>query len=149
MHSAPGLTATGRDPRTLTSPPHALSPWTVGLLERTEIELRSNRLEIDTIKKCITSGFFYHTAKLQKNGAYKTVKNPQTVHIHPSSGLVDELPKWIVYFELVFTTKEYMRQVIEIKPEWLAEIAPHYYKKKDLEVDTCARTGPAPATAGE
>jgi pre-mRNA-splicing factor ATP-dependent RNA helicase DHX16 len=25
----------------------------------------------------------------------------------------------VVYFELVFTTKEYMRQVIEIKPEWL------------------------------
>jgi pre-mRNA-splicing factor ATP-dependent RNA helicase DHX16 len=28
-----------------------------------------------------------------------------------------------------------MRNVIEIKPEWLAEIAPHYYKKKELEAD--------------
>eukprot|EP01050_Picozoa_sp_SAG11_P010367 SAG11_NODE_1033_length_6095_cov_5.337725_10_plen_97_part_00 len=27
-----------------------------------------------------------------------------------------------------------MRQVIEIKPEWLIEIAPHYYKEKDIEV---------------
>lgn len=35
----------------------------------------------------------------------------QTVHIHPNSSLFQELPKWIVYFELVFTTKEYMRQV--------------------------------------
>ena len=26
-------------------------------------------------------------------------------------------------------------QVIEIKPEWLVEIAPHYYKKKELEAD--------------
>ena len=26
-----------------------------------------------------------------------------------------------------------MRQVIEIKPEWLVEIAPHYYKKKEIE----------------
>lgn len=26
------------------------------------------------------------------------------------TGLVEEMPKWLVYFELVFTTKEYMRQ---------------------------------------
>lgn len=25
----------------------------------------------------MTSGFFYHTASLQKNGSYRTVKNPQ------------------------------------------------------------------------
>ena len=50
------------------------------------------------------------------------------MHIHPSSGLSKESPRWLVYFELVFTTKEYMRNVIEIKPEWLAEIAPHFYK---------------------
>ena len=32
-------------------------------------------------------GFFPHSARLQKNGSYRTVKHPQTVHIHPSSGL--------------------------------------------------------------
>lgn len=37
------------------------------------------------------------------------------------------------YHELVFTTKEFMRQVIEIQPSWLVEIAPHYYKAKDIE----------------
>ncbi len=42
---------------------------------------------------------------------YKTVKHQQTVHVHPNSSLFQELPKWLVYFELVFTTKEYMRQV--------------------------------------
>lgn len=59
----------------------------VGLMERTEIQLDSNLDDNDAIRKAITSGFFYHTANLQKTGAYKTVKNPQTVHIHPSSGL--------------------------------------------------------------
>jgi hypothetical protein len=39
----------------------------------------------------------------------------------------------VVYHELVFTTKEFMRQIVEIKSEWLVEIAPHYYKKKDVE----------------
>ena len=58
-----------------------------GLLERVEIERSSNPAEPDAVKKAITSGFFYHTARLMKTGAYRTVKNPQTVHIHPSSGL--------------------------------------------------------------
>lgn len=31
----------------------------------------------EAIRKAITSGFFYHTASLQKNGSYRTVKNPQ------------------------------------------------------------------------
>lgn len=104
-----------------------------GLLERVEIEPSSSPNDIEAIKKAITSGFFYHTGKLQKNGSYRTVKNPQTVHIHPSSGLSEVLPRWVVYFELVNTTKEYMRQVIEIKPDWLVEIAPHYYKMQDVE----------------
>lgn len=29
-----------------------------------------------------------------------------------------------------------MRQVCEISPEWLLEVAPHYYKPKDIEADT-------------
>lgn len=104
-----------------------------GLLERVEIELSSNLNDLEAIKKAIISGFFPHTARLQKNGLYRTVKHPQTVHIHPSSGLAQVLPRWVVYHELVLTTKEYMRQVTELKPEWLVEIAPHYYQMKDVE----------------
>jgi pre-mRNA-splicing factor ATP-dependent RNA helicase DHX16 len=33
-----------------------------------------------------------------------------------------------------------MRQVIEIKPEWLVEIAPHYYKKKEIEAGAYTRS---------
>ncbi|KAK9116542.1 hypothetical protein Sjap_015489 [Stephania japonica] len=104
-----------------------------GLLERVEIEPTSNSNDLEGIKKAITSGFFPHSARLQKSGAYKTVKNPQSVHIHPTSGLAQVLPRWVVYHELVLTTKEYMRQVTELKPEWLVDIAPHYYQMKDIE----------------
>ena len=31
--------------------------------------------------------------------------------IHPNSSLFEEKPRWIIYHELVFTTKEFMRQV--------------------------------------
>lgn len=112
-----------------------------GLLERVEIELQSNPNDLEAIKKAITSGFFPHSARLQKNGTYRTVKHPQTVHIHPSSGLAQVLPRWVIYHELVLTTKEYMRQVTELKPEWLVEIAPHYYQMKDVE-DTGSKKMP-------
>ncbi|MFS8028726.1 putative RNA helicase [Helianthus anomalus] len=104
-----------------------------GLLERVEIELTSNPGDLEAIKKAIISGYFPHTAKMQINGLYKSLKHPQTVYIHPSSGLAQVLPRWVVYHELVMTNKEYMRQVSEIKPEWLVEVAPHYYQLKDVE----------------
>lgn len=46
------------------------------------------------------------------------------------------LPRWVVYHELVLTSKEYMRIVSEIKSEWLVEIAPHFYSKKDILEDS-------------
>jgi len=116
-----------------------------GLMERVEIEPTSAN-DPDSIRKTVTSGFFYHTAKLQKGGHYKTVKHGQAVQIHPTSSLFQQMPRWLVYHELVFTTKEFMRQVIEINPEWLVEIAPHYYKKKEIEDSS---TKKMPKTSGK
>ncbi|BFZ20424.1 hypothetical protein BsWGS_23462 [Bradybaena similaris] len=104
-----------------------------GLLERVEIDLVSNPNDTQAIRKAITAGYFYHTVRLTKGGQYKTVKSQQTVMVHPNSCLFEEHPRWLIYHELVFTTKEFMRQVIEIENLWLLEVAPHYYKAKDLE----------------
>lgn len=106
-----------------------------GLCERVELELTSSPNEMDAIAKSMTAGYFYNTAKLSKTGEYKTVKHQHTVYIHPSSVLVraEDYPPWVLYHELAFTTKEYMRMVTSIKPEWLTEIAPHYYQKTDIE----------------
>ncbi|KAF2077322.1 hypothetical protein CYY_001388 [Polysphondylium violaceum] len=106
------------------------------LLERVEIPLESNPEDTESIRKCIASGFFYHTARLDKTGLFRTTKHNQSVQIHPSSCLFQTPPKWVIYHELVFTTKEFMRQVSEIQPGWLVEIAPHFYKPKDIDADT-------------
>eukprot|EP00730_Choanoeca_flexa_P019311 TRINITY_DN9428_c0_g1_i1.p1 TRINITY_DN9428_c0_g1~~TRINITY_DN9428_c0_g1_i1.p1 ORF type:complete len:1047 (+),score=367.15 TRINITY_DN9428_c0_g1_i1:142-3282(+) len=103
-----------------------------GLMERIEIEPSSNPADSIAIRKAITSGYFYNTARLGKGGTYRTVKHQQNVSIHPQSSLHKSLPRWVLYHELVFTTKEYLRQVIEIENTWLLEVAPHYYKPKDV-----------------
>jgi len=115
-----------------------------GLCERVEIDCTvSNPDDTDSILKAILSGFFYNTAKLGRSGEYQTVKQHRTVYIHPSSVLAKEEdpPAWLQYFELAFTTKEFMRQVAPIKPAWLLEIAPHFYQESDVE-DTNAKKMP-------
>lgn len=42
------------------------------------------------------------------------------------------LPDFVIYHELVLTSKEYMRTVTHIKSKWLVELAPHYYNAKDV-----------------
>ena len=60
----------------------------VGLMERVEIEMVGDASNHDSIRKSIAAGYFYHTSKLQRDGSYKTVKNPLSVHLHPSSSLL-------------------------------------------------------------
>lgn len=110
-----------------------------GLCERVEVDKDLSKPEDqESVLKSITAGFFYNTVKLGKSGDYQTVKQHRTVHIHPSSVLAKEevLPGWLVYFELAFTSKEYMRQVAPIQPNWLIEIAPHFYQASEVEDST-------------
>lgn len=37
--------------------------------------------------QALTAGFFFNAAKLQRSGNYRTIKNKQTVHMHPQNGL--------------------------------------------------------------
>lgn len=41
-------------------------------------------------------------------------------------------PDWIVYHELVMTTKEYLRDCCTIEPQWLTQLAPHLFKHVSL-----------------
>ncbi|TPX06883.1 uncharacterized protein E0L32_002379 [Thyridium curvatum] len=107
------------------------------LCERVEVTLSTcGANNLVPIKRAITAGFFPNAARLQRGGdSYRTVKNNTTVYVHPSSVCMssDPPPKMVIYYELVQTTKEYMRSCIPIEPKWLSELAPHFHKKKDVE----------------
>jgi len=78
------------------------------------------------IRKALVSGFFMQVAHLERTGHYLTVKDNQVVQLHPSTCL-DHKPEWVLYNEFVLTTKNYIRTVTDIKPDWLVKIAPMYY----------------------
>jgi pre-mRNA-splicing factor ATP-dependent RNA helicase DHX16 len=103
------------------------------LLQRVEVDLKSSE-DWANVRKAFTAGYFYQGATFGKvAGQYRTLKGQQSVQIHPNSALFEPKPRWVLYHELVMTTKEYMRGVIEIDPKWLIELAPHFYKGPEFE----------------
>jgi pre-mRNA-splicing factor ATP-dependent RNA helicase DHX15/PRP43 len=101
------------------------------IMEREELELMSTPFEdkkyYENIRRALVSGFFMQVAKKEANGkTYTTVKDNQTVLLHPSTVLGQE-SEWVVYNEFVLTTKNYVRTVTSVRGEWLLDIAPNYY----------------------
>ncbi|RSH84190.1 uncharacterized protein EHS24_005699 [Apiotrichum porosum] len=105
------------------------------LCDRVEVVIESLPNEVIPIQKALTAGYFYNTARIDKGGGYRTTKNNHTVYLHPSSCLMgmQPPPRFILYYELVLTSKEYMRQCMPIEGAWLAELAPHYFGKQEIQ----------------
>ncbi|XP_074015677.1 probable ATP-dependent RNA helicase DHX37 [Numenius arquata] len=77
--------------------------------------------------------------------AYKTALLDDPVFIHPSSVLFKQLPEFVVYQEIVETTKMYMKGVSAVEPEWIPALLPPYcHFGKPLEnppPSYCPKTG--------
>lgn len=81
------------------------------IMEREELELVSTPFEdkkyYENIRRALVSGFFMQVAKKEANGkTYITVKDNQTVLLHPSTVLGQE-SEWVIYNEFVLTSKNY------------------------------------------
>jgi len=76
--------------------------------------------------------FFPNTAmRVGEKGAYRAYKEDVLIGdhstwlwIHPSSSLRTVLPKWVVYQELVFTSKAFIRQICAIEYAWVEHLLP-------------------------
>ena len=87
----------------------------------------------DTIRKAICSAYFHNAAKFKGIGEYVNCRSGIPCHLHPTSALygLGYTPDYIIYHELVFTTKEYMQCVTAVEPEWLAELGPSFFSIKE------------------
>eukprot|EP00126_Sphaerothecum_destruens_P004370 Sdes_comp18147_c0_seq1m7629 len=103
----------------------------VGIMDRYRLDIVSAGQNYDKVRKAICSGFFRNAAKKDPQEGYRTIVDPQVVFIHPSSSLFNHQPDWVIYHELVMTTKEYMRETTAIDPRWLVEFAPSFFRVAD------------------
>jgi len=81
------------------------------------------------IRRCLLAGFFMQVAHRQATGHYLTLKDNQVVVLHPSCVPMDA-PEWVVYHEFVLTSKNFIRAVSSVEPEWMFDASEKYF---DLE----------------
>lgn len=62
-------------------------------------------------RKCICAGYFHQAARVKGIGEYQNCRTGVPMHLHPTSALygLGFLPDYIVYHELILTSKEYMQ----------------------------------------
>jgi len=101
------------------------------IMERYKLPMESCGKQWTRIQKAVCAGYFVNASKKDPTEGYKTLVDQQPVYIHPSSALFNKQPEWLVYHQLVLTSKEYMREVTVIQPSWLIELAPQFYRAAD------------------
>ncbi|XP_024531456.1 probable pre-mRNA-splicing factor ATP-dependent RNA helicase DEAH5 [Selaginella moellendorffii] len=101
------------------------------IMDKYKLEVVSAGKNLTRIRKATCAGFFFHAARKDPQEGYRTIVENQPVYIHPSSALFQHQPDWVIYNELVMTTKEYMREITVIDPKWLVELAPRFFKAAD------------------
>ncbi len=101
------------------------------IMDRHKLDIVSCGKNYNKVRKAICSGFFHHAAKKDPQEGYRTLSDGTPCYIHPSSALFNRNPEMLIYNELTTTTKEYMRNVIQIEAKWLIEVAPRYFKQAD------------------
>mmetsp|Transcript_16963 Transcript_16963/g.59326 ORF Transcript_16963/g.59326 Transcript_16963/m.59326 type:complete len:1166 (+) Transcript_16963:153-3650(+) len=103
----------------------------ITLMDRYKFEIVSCGNDYNRIRKCIVSGFFGNACRRDPAEGYRTLTENQQVYIHPSSSLYQRNPEWVVYHELVLTSKEYLRELTTLEPEWLPELASNLFTRAD------------------
>uniref|UniRef100_A0A8D3E8E1 ATP-dependent RNA helicase DHX8 n=1 Tax=Scophthalmus maximus TaxID=52904 RepID=A0A8D3E8E1_SCOMX len=103
----------------------------LSIMDRHMLDVVSCGKNTMRVQKAICSGFFRNSARKHPQDGYRTLIDQQVVYLHPSSTLFNRQPEWLVYHELVLTTKEYMREVTTIDPRWLVEFAPAFFRVAD------------------
>uniref|UniRef100_H2Y9B7 RNA helicase n=1 Tax=Ciona savignyi TaxID=51511 RepID=H2Y9B7_CIOSA len=103
------------------------------IADQQKMKIVSAGNEWDVIRKCICAAYFHHAARLKGIGEYVNVRTGMPCHLHPTSSLfgMGFTPDYVVYHELVMTSKEYMQNVTAVEGEWLAELGPMFYSVKE------------------
>lgn len=85
----------------------------------------------EQIRRCLTTGFFAHAAKMQPDGTFRNVSGGTVLHAHPSSLMFNRKVDWVIFHEVMETgTKIFIRDITKIEKSWLLEYAPDFYNIK-------------------
>lgn len=90
--------------------------------------------DMDVVRKCLLRGLFMNIAQLQRDKKYITIESRQLVSIHPSSSISGSLPEYLLFTELLQTSRCYMKTLSVLDPAWITEIVPAYASQHRIVV---------------
>ncbi|KAM0253237.1 hypothetical protein ACHAP5_000712 [Fusarium lateritium] len=94
-----------------------------------QVSSGDNVKKAEQIRRCLTSGYFAHAARMQPDGTFQNVEGNMVLHAHPSSLMFNRKADWVIFHEAMETgSKIFIREVTKIEKGWLLEYAPEFYK---------------------
>ncbi|SJX64431.1 probable PRP16-RNA-dependent ATPase [Sporisorium reilianum f. sp. reilianum] len=103
------------------------------IMKSQKLRLVSCSTDWDGIRKCITAGYFHQAARSAGIGEYVNCRTGIKMFLHPTSALygLGYSPEYVVYHQVVLTSKEMMNTVTQVDPHWLAELGGAFYSIKE------------------
>ncbi|KAI0101837.1 P-loop containing nucleoside triphosphate hydrolase protein [Nemania sp. FL0031] len=85
----------------------------------------------DRVRRCLTTGYFAHAAKMQPDGSYRNVEGGTLLYAHPSSLMFNRKADWVIFHEVMETgNKTFIRDITKIEKSWLLEYSSGFYQSK-------------------
>ncbi|ELU36859.1 pre-mRNA splicing factor ATP-dependent RNA helicase prp16 [Rhizoctonia solani AG-1 IA] len=109
------------------------------IMKMQKMEIISAGTDFDVVRKAICSGYFHQAARVKGIGEFVNIRSGLPTHLHPTSALYGlgckYTPSYVIYHELIMTSKEYMTQVTAVDAYWLAELGSVFYSVKEKNFD--------------
>uniref|UniRef100_A0AAQ5XQY0 RNA helicase n=1 Tax=Amphiprion ocellaris TaxID=80972 RepID=A0AAQ5XQY0_AMPOC len=99
-----------------------------------------NRSEL--LRRCLCTGYFTNVARRSVGKVFCTMDgHGSMVHIHPSSSLFDQEAElnWVIFHDVLVTSRVYIRTVCPIRYEWVKDLLPKLHEVDVYELSSVAR----------
>jgi len=107
------------------------------IMQQQKVPVVSCGRDWDVVREAICAGYFHNAAKLRGIGEYVNLRTKMPAYLHPTSALygLGYTPDYVVYHEVMYTTKQYMSTVTTVDPYWLAKLGPMFFSVRETGDD--------------
>nr|XP_056721008.1 probable ATP-dependent RNA helicase DHX40 [Euleptes europaea] len=96
----------------------------------------------ELLRRCLCAGYFANVARRSIGKSFCTMDgHGSVVYVHPSSALRDQEAQleWIIFHDVLVTSKVYMRTVCPVHYEWVQDLLPRLHQIDAYELSSVAR----------
>ncbi|KAG7281429.1 hypothetical protein CRUP_029878 [Coryphaenoides rupestris] len=103
-------------------------------------QFTGNKSEL--FRRCLCTGYFTNVARRSVGKTFSTMDGHGTaVHVHPSSALFEKEAEldWVIFHDMMVTSRVYLRTVCPIRYEWVKDLLPKLHEVDTYELSNIAR----------